>query len=222
MAVSSLTKMSVPVDANPGNQGLLMPKLKYRFRVTMLGFGTDTGSVVDLTKQVVSVARPNLTFEEISLPIYNSTIKLAGRHTWADIACSVRDDASGNVGKLVGQQFQKQLDFLEQASASAGIDYKFTTVIEVLDGGNGAVTPNILEQWQLYGCYLKGADYGELNYGTNEAVTVNLTIAYDNAMQMEGEQVPNQGPTNAIGGAIAQAIGTNRTTGAATGASTQA
>ena len=65
MAVSSLTKMSVPVDANPGNQGLLMPKLKYRFRVTMLGFGTDTGSVVELTKQVVSVARPNLTFEEI-------------------------------------------------------------------------------------------------------------------------------------------------------------
>lgn len=222
MAVSSLTKMSVPVDANPGNQGLLMPKLKYRFRVTMLGFGTDTGSVVELTKQVVSVARPNLTFEEITLPIYNSTIKLAGRHTWADIACSIRDDASGEVGKLVGQQFQKQLDFLEQASAAAGIDYKFTTVIEVLDGGNGAVVPNILEQWQLYGCYLKGADYGELNYGTNEAVTINLTIAYDNAMQMEGEQVPNQGATNAIGGAIAQAIGTARQNGAATGASTQA
>ena len=66
------------------------------------------------------------------------------------------------------------------------------------------------------------ADYGELNYGTNEAATVNLTIAYDNAMQMEGDQVPNEGVTNAIGGAIAQQVGTARTSGAATGASTAA
>ena len=199
MAVSSLTKMSVPVDANPGNQGLLMPKLKYRFRVTMLGFGTDTGSVVELTKQVVSVARPNLTFEEITLPIYNSTIKLAGRHTWADIACSIRDDASGEVGKLTGQQFQKQLDFLEQASAAAGIDYKFTTVIEVLDGGNGAVVPNILEQWQLYGCFISAVDYQDLNYATNDPASIALTVRFDNAIQT---------PTGASGGsAMAAGVG---------------
>jgi len=136
----------------------------------------------ELTKQVVSVARPNLTFEEITLPVYNSTLKLAGRHTWADIACSVRDDASGSVSKLIGEQFQKQMDFLEMASAASGIDYKFLTKIEILDGGNGSAV-NVLETWELYGCYLKGADYGELNYGTNEGVTVNMTIAYDNASQ---------------------------------------
>jgi hypothetical protein len=44
----------------------------------------------------------------------------------------------------------------------------------------------VLEAWELYGCYLKGADYGELNYGTNEGVTVNMTIAYDNAAQLPG------------------------------------
>ena len=215
MAVSSLTRMSVPVagDQSPGNQGLLMPKLKYRYRVFFQNFG-NTNDTTELTKQVISVARPNLTFEEITIPVYNSTIKLAGRHTWADIACSIRDDASGNVGKLVGSQFQKQMDFVEMASASAGIDYKFTTVIEVLDGGNGNSEPVVLEQWALYGCYLKGADYGELNYGTNEAVTINLTIAYDNANQMENGQIPDGSVTNAIGGAIATNL---RVNGAATG-----
>jgi hypothetical protein len=87
------------------------------------------------------------------------------------------------VSRLIGEQFQKQMDFLEMSSAAAGIDYKFLTKIEVLDGGNGANVPVVLETWELYGCYLKGADYGELNYGTNEAVTIAMTIAYDNANQ---------------------------------------
>ncbi len=42
-------------------------------------------------------------------------------------ATEIRDDASGSVSKLVGEQLQKQMDFLEMASASSGIDYKFLT-----------------------------------------------------------------------------------------------
>lgn len=200
MAVSSLQRMTVPLasDQSSSVQGLLMPKLKYRFRVMFENFGISKPTT-ELTKQVVSVARPNLTFEEITLPIYNSTLKLAGRHSWADVACSVRDDASGSVSKLIGEQLQKQMDFLEMASAASGIDYKFLTKIEILDGGNGAATPVVLETWELYGCYLKGADYGELNYGTNEGVTVNMTIAYDNA-----NQTPNG---TGVGTAIGRTVG---------------
>ena len=106
---------------------------------------------------------------------------------------------------LVGEQFQKQLDFLEQASAAAGIDYKFLTTIQILDGGNGADTPTVLEQWELYGCYLKGADYGELNYGTNEAVTINMTIAYDNAAQTATSV--NDGGIGSIATGLGRTIG---------------
>ena len=187
MAVSSLNRMTVPVGSatEGGVQGMLMPKLKYRFRVFFENLGVSKPTT-ELTKQVVSVTRPNLTFEEIALPVYNSTLKLAGRHSWADITCSVRDDAGGEVSRLVGEQLQKQMDFLEMASAASGIDYKFTTKIEILDGGNGAFDPVVLETWELYGCYLKGANYGDLNYGSNEAVTVEMSIAYDNANQTPG------------------------------------
>ena len=184
MAVSSLQRMTVPLasDQSSPTQGLLMPKLKYRFRVMFENLGVSTPRT-ELTKQVVSFARPNLTFEEIALPIYNSTLKLAGRHSWADTTCSLRDDASGQVSRLIGEQLQKQMDFLEMSSAASGIDYKFTTKVEILDGGNGANEPVVLETWELYGCYLKGANYGDLNYGTNEAATIELSIAYDNANQ---------------------------------------
>jgi hypothetical protein len=69
------------------------------------------------------------------------------------------------------------------ASAASGIDYKFLTVFEVLDGGNGTAAPVALETWELYGCYLKSVNYNDLNYGTSEAVTVAMTISYDNALQ---------------------------------------
>lgn len=176
--------MTVPLasDQSNSNQGLLMPKLKYRFRVTFQNFGVST-PVTELTKQVVDFSRPNVTFDNIDLPIYNSTIKLAGKYTWADVTCNLRDDAGGNVSRLVGEQLQKQLDFAEMSSASSGIDYKFTTVFEVLDGGNGANTPIALETWEIYGCYLQGVNYGDMNYGSNEAAQIAMTIRFDNALQ---------------------------------------
>jgi hypothetical protein len=200
MPVSSLQRMTVPLasDQSASTQGLLMPKLRYRFRVMFENIGVSKPTT-ELTKQVVSFTRPNLTFEEIALPIYNSTLKLAGRHTWADVTCEIRDDASGNVSKLIGEQMQKQMDFLEMSSAASGIDYKFLTRFEILDGGNGVNEPVVLESWELYGCYLKGADYGAMNYSTNEAVTISLTIAYDNANQ------GNQGG-GGIGGVIGRTV----------------
>lgn len=185
MAVSSLSRMTVPLasDQSASTQGLLMPKLKYRFRVTFENFGVSTPRT-ELTKQVISFARPEVTFEEMLVPIYNSTLKLAGKHAWGDVTCELRDDAGGNVTKRVGEQLQRQLDFAEQASAAAGIDYKFVTRFEVLDGGNGTAQPVVLETWEIYGCYLKGVNYNDFNYGTSEAATISMTIAFDNALQV--------------------------------------
>ena len=123
------------------------------------------------------------------------------------IYINLRDDVSGNVTKLVGEQVQKQFDFLEQASASAGIDYKFITRFEILDGGNGIHTPNILDTFELYGCYLESANYNTLNYATNEPVTVSLSIRYDNAIQTPAD--------TGIGTAIGRTLNTAVTGGGA-------
>ena len=79
MATSSLTNFTVPLSTNQSasSQGLLMPKLKFRFRVTFQNFGVSQPTT-ELTKQVMDFTRPNVTFENIDLPVYNSTIKLAG------------------------------------------------------------------------------------------------------------------------------------------------
>jgi hypothetical protein len=181
-ASQSLFNMTVASDNAGGNQGLLMPKLQFRFRVNFLNFGTNT-STIELTKQVIDCSRPNVQFTEITLPIYNSTMYLAGKHAWQTLSVNIRDDASNSVTKLVGQQLQKQMDFVEQASAASGQDYKFQTNIEILDGGNGTTAPIVLETWECYGCFLQTANYNTLNYGTSDVVTIALTIRFDNAIQ---------------------------------------
>ena len=184
MAVSSLTRMTVPLasDQSSPTQGLLMPKLKYRFRVIFENLGVSTPRT-ELTKQVIDFTRPSVSFEDMTIDIYNSKIRLAGKHTWEDITVNLRDDAGGQVAKLIGEQLQKQMDFVEMASAASGIDYKFITRCEILDGGNGTSTPTVLETWELYGCYLTSVNYNDLNYSESAPVTIAMTMRYDNALQ---------------------------------------
>lgn len=180
-ADSSLFNMTVATDMASGNQGLLMPKLQYRFRVMFVNFGSGDG--IELTKQVIDVSRPSVQFQEITLPVYNSTIYLSGKHQWQAITVNVRDDANGSIARAIGAQVQKQFDFVEQSSAAVGQDYKFLMEIEMLDGGNGTHTPIVLEKWELYGCFIASANYNNLNYGTNDVVTIQLSIRFDNAIQ---------------------------------------
>ncbi len=204
MAISSLNRFTVPLstDQSASTQGLLMPKMKYRFRAIFENFGVSSEKV-ELTKQVATIARPSVNFEPVTIDVYNSKVRLLGKPTWQDVSIKLRDDAGGNVSKLVGEQIQKQFDFAEQASASAGIDYKFVLKFEMLDGGNGANAANVLETWELYGAFVSQVNYGDLDYASNDPATIDLTIQYDNAVQT---------PTGTgIGSAIGRTLGTSVT-----------
>lgn len=204
MAVASLTRFTVPLNSNQSAsaQGLLMPKLQYRFRVSFEGFGVSSDKV-ELTKQVVSFSRPTVSFADVDVHVYNSIVRLAGKHSWGDVSTTIRDDAAGNVTRLIGEQLQKQFDFMEQSSAASGSDYKFITRCEMLDGGNGASEPTILETWELYGCYVKEANYQEVNYANSDPVTIQMSIRFDNAVQTPGG--------TGIGSFIGRTIGQNIT-----------
>ena len=104
MAVASLTRMTVPLasDQSASNQGLLMPKLKYRFRVVFENFGVSTPRT-ELTKQVVDFKRPSLSFEDIILDVYNSNDP-------AQIALTIQFDnanqgnqGGGGIGNVIGR-----------------------------------------------------------------------------------------------------------------------
>ena len=102
-----ITNFGVPADGATGTT--LMPKLQYRFRVSfdLLGNKEDKAEV---TQNVISASRPNLTHEEVVVDSYNSKMYLAGKHTWEPVTIVFRDDMNSNVIKQLGYQLNKQVD----------------------------------------------------------------------------------------------------------------
>jgi hypothetical protein len=184
--ITSLTNFSVPTDVSGGNQALLMPKLKYRFRVTFEGFGANSENILELTRQVSEAARPTVSFDDKTIDVYNSIIHYAGKPKWGAISVKIRDDQSNMVNQLVGEQNQKQFDFFEQSSAAAAGSYKFTMKIEMLDGANqkSVLETSVLETWECVGCYLVSSTYNALTYADAGFMTIDLSIQPDNCVQV--------------------------------------
>lgn len=194
---STLTKFGVPTG-NTGTQardrnGVLMPKLKYRFRVIVfnfagiLGTGSSTAAI-DFTQQVVSVSKPRISYEPVEMHVYNSRAYVAGKHQWEEVSLTLRDDITNTVNSLVSSQITRQHNHFEQTAYGAGINYKFDTIIDILDGGNSYY----LERWFLEGCWLSNVNYGDLDYSTSDAQTIELSIRMDNCTQTDG-LMPGQG-----------------------------
>ena len=176
----TLNNFVVPTDTGKDavGTGILQPKLNYRFRVVVAGFGGTGTSSQEFTRQVMNVSRPKVSHESIPLDSYNSRMYVMGKHTWEPITITLRDDIANNLTKLVGRQVQSQLDHKNQKGPSAGTNYKFSTLIEILDGNSGDST----EQWQLEGCFITNADYSQTDYAVSDPVTITITLQYDNAV----------------------------------------
>lgn len=182
--MADLKQFGVPTT---GTNAMVMPKLQYRFRVYAYNFGANNGNTLALTQNVISVTRPGVTHEEVTLDAYNSRAYIAGKHTWEPITLTLRDDINGTVTRHVASQLQKQLNHGLQSAPAAGRDYKFGLVIEQLDGGQPG---QVLESWSLNGCFITNANYGENNYATSDQMTITLQLRYD-AADIHNGSVPS-------------------------------
>ena len=70
MASTLLQNYSIQIRLSAANPRLLMPQTPI-FRVSLENFGVSTPTT-ELTKQVVDVTRPNVSFEDIPVDVYNS------------------------------------------------------------------------------------------------------------------------------------------------------
>jgi hypothetical protein len=177
-----LNKLNVPV-ASGENLGTLMPKLQYRFRVNFTDLGPE--NTVFATQNVVSVTRPNMSHEEVTIDTYNSKIYLAGKHSWEPITVELRDDVNSETSKIMDNQVAKQIDMLNQSSPKAAASYKFEMEIENLSGGNPE--PEVLDTWLLSGCYISNLQYGDTNYASGgEFQSLTVQIRFDTAAHYTG------------------------------------
>jgi hypothetical protein len=179
--MADLTAFGVPVE---GSAAITMPKLQYRFRVIMNNFGQAGASAAEFTQNVISVSRPSVSHEEITIDAYNSKTFIAGKHTWEPLTLTLRDDMNGLVNKAVAAQLQKQLSHGTQSAPAAAVQYKFGMKIEQLDGSD---VPVVIETWSINGAFIQNVAYGENNYATSDVMQITLTVRFDNADIHSGE-----------------------------------
>lgn len=181
MTTTTLQNFGVPLGGGSGRGGILQPKTKWKFRVIATNFGIPTGSI-SLTQQIMTCGRPKATFDPQTVDSYNSRAYFAGKASWDTITIKLRDDVTNAVESLVGAQLQKQMNFINQTTPLSASNYKFQLLIDTLDGGDDTV----LEEWFLEGCFVTDYEFDEFDYSASEAMTISLTIRFDNATLQDG------------------------------------
>ena len=197
--MADLTQYGIPTDA--GTSAVTMPKLQYRFRVTLVDFGAPGTAPTEITQNVVSVTRPSLTHDEITIDAYNSKAYLAGKHTWDPLTLTVRDDMNNAVQNHIAKQLQRQINHGTQKvnggiTGVAGSNYKFGMMIQQLDGSDATV---VLETWSINGCFIQNVNYNENNYATSDVMQITMSIRFDGADVHAGDP-GGVSTTGAIGG----------------------
>lgn len=193
--MSTLSQFGIPGVGN----GILMPKLKNRWRITFQGIGAGAGgNSGDMSMQAKTVTRPSLSFEQIKLDRYNSTAYVAGKHEWEPCNLVIEDDITGKATKILQNQLEAQQKLIGAdgpwlATAATASAYKFGTKLDLLDGNE-----SVVEQWLLEGCFVVSADYGDMDYSASDAMTISMQIRFDHARQV----IDQLGLGTAIGGNI--------------------
>lgn len=164
-----------------GGIEILQPMLKNRFIVEFQGLADNAEA---LTLQVISVDRPKVGFEEVTLDRYNSRAYVAGKHSFETITMTFEADIGGGVAAAIQEQLEFQQRLIGNSAAPrmptsrSGGRYKFSTVIKQLDGGT-----TVFEKWNLFGCWLTRVDYGDLDYAASETIKITATLRFDHATQ---------------------------------------
>jgi len=198
--MATLSQMGIP----GAGFGVLHPKQRNRWQVTFVGLGRLVAGAEnlsrDITRQAVNLTRPTLQFEEVPVHRYNSVAYVAGKHSWSTMNLTVEDDVTGLASAALQAQLETQQRLIgadlpgQWLNASAtGSDYKFGTILQMLDGNEG-----VLETWKLEGCWIMSANFGDLDYSDGNAVQIQLELRFDHARH----ELSGQGYGTALNGNI--------------------
>ena len=125
---------------------------------------------------VKAANRPTIQFETIPLDHINVKRKLQGKGDWQDITITLYDP-------IVPSAAQKVMDWIrlghESITGRRGYaDFYKKDITFYLLGPVG----DKIEQWTLKGAFIQQANFGELDFASNEVATIELTLAYDYAI----------------------------------------
>ena len=145
------------------------PKLANRFYMEFSG--------TNIAAYTVKTAnRPTFTSEVVELDHINVKRKIKGKSTWDDVNITLYDPIVPSGAQQVMEWIRTSHESLTGRDGYAAF-YKKDITFYLL----GPVGDKI-EQWTLKGAFITSANFGELDWASNDPVSIELTLAYDYAI----------------------------------------
>jgi len=125
---------------------------------------------------IKTASRPTFTSEIVELDHINVKRKIKGKSTWDDITISLYDPIVPSGAQQVMEWVRSSHESLTGRDGYAAF-YKKDINFFLL----GPVGDKI-EQWTLKGAFITQANFGELDWASNDPLSIELTLTYDYAI----------------------------------------
>ena len=143
------------------------PKMKNRFIMEIGGIPSYL---------IKTANRPNIQFEAVTLEHINLKRKLKGKVEWQDLEITLYDTIVPSGAQAVMEWVRTSHESLTGRDGYADF-YKKDIDIYML----GPVGDKI-ENWKIKGAFILNAQFGELDWTSNDPAEITLTLAYDYAV----------------------------------------
>jgi len=143
------------------------PKLKNRFIMNIDGINAYL---------VKAMNRPTIESETVELNHMNVTRYVKGKSKWSTIDITLYDP-------IVPSAAQQVIEWIrlghESVTGRDGYsDFYKKNVTFNLVGPVG----DVVEEWELVGCYISNANFGDLSFDDSTAVEITATLTFDYAI----------------------------------------
>ncbi len=125
---------------------------------------------------IKTAARPTFTSEVVELDHINVKRKIKGKSTWDDINITLYDPIVPSGAQQVMEWVRSSHESLTGRDGYSAF-YKKDITFYLL----GPVGDKV-EQWTLKGAFISSANFGELDWASNDPLSIELTLTYDYAI----------------------------------------
>lgn len=144
------------------------PKVAFRYQLLIDGIPAFTCKASGM---------PNLDNGEIVIDYINTDFKVKGKSRWQDITVTLYDPVAPSAAQAVHDWIKVHHNSQSGVDGFAFGEYKKDICIEALDPHGAPV-----ESWTLYGAFIGASNWGDMDWSTDEAKQIELTIKYDYAV----------------------------------------
>ena len=123
-----------------------------------------------------TASRPTYNTQETTLGFINSTRYLAGKTTFDTIQVTIYDPIAPSGSQQVMEWIRTHFESVSGRAGYADF-YKRDCQLKLLDP-----VGTVVELWDLKGCFLESAGFGDLDYGTEDPAEISLSIRFDNCV----------------------------------------